>query len=74
MVASLPMDADKLADFLIKNYGQRNQLPHEEKQLLAILCLANRCKQQLERENAELKREQAALIAMKQKLERKTKK
>ena len=74
MVGSLSMNGDKLADFLLKNYGQRNQLPHEEKQLFAILCLANRCKQQLEQENTELKREQAALIAMKQKLERKTKK
>lgn len=74
MVDSLSMDADKLADFLLKNYGQRNQFPQDEKQLLAILFLADQCKQQLEQERDELKREQASLIAMKHKIERKTKK
>ncbi|EKD75094.1 MAG: hypothetical protein ACD_44C00227G0001 [uncultured bacterium] len=69
------MTTDKLVDFLLKNYGERSQLPQDREQLCAIFYLAQHCKQQLKQENAELQRQNASLrAALKEKLEKNTKK
>jgi hypothetical protein len=54
------MNTDELADFLLKNYGERSQLPRDRKKLCTVFYLAQQCKQQLEREKAELEAQYAA--------------
>lgn len=67
------MSVTDKADLLLEKYGDRSKWPDDEKQLKAILRLANRCKQELRAEVARLEK-LASCNDTKQEFKAKTKK